>query len=549
MTFKSGRAQDASADSVVHGPDALCTCLVSLPSPLGFKPRPIGHLHGFASAFPPAPFRFRLHLAIPGLYAAGEIAGGMHGNNRFHNIIPGSAVKSEPFYVAIITPVIHCGAESVVTCGTDDSSGAQLQSRDVRPTQASECVFAAIQGAESVVACTVDDSSVRQPQSRAVQQDHVSGFRSGRGEREFEGQKWTRFLTFKSGRAQDASADSMVHGPDALCTRLVSLPSPLGFKPRPLGPLHKFASAFPPAPFRFRLHLAIPGLYAAGEVAGGMHGNNRFHNIIPGSAVKSEPFYVAIITPVIHWGAESVVACSADDSSGAQLQSREVRPTQASECVFAAIQGAEPVVACTVDDSSIRQSQSRAVQQDHVSGFRSGRGERGFEGQKWTRFLTFKSGRAQDASADSVVHGPDTLCTCLVSLPSPLGFKPRPLGPLGGFASAFPPAPLRFRLRAQLCSNSGHEELSRLAVDNAEEQCLQSVQTIFDPMLDLLTTHSHTPSAQACCDLRKFSQTGIFHVTCALIATAQLQCTIADSEFDYETLVWPAYPSGKLVLR
>merc|ERR1712048_1033778 len=30
-------------------------------------------------------------------------------------------------------------------------------------------------------------------------------------------------------------------------------------------------------------------------------GKKFFHNIIPGSAVKSEPFYVAIITPVIHY--------------------------------------------------------------------------------------------------------------------------------------------------------------------------------------------------------------------------------------------------------
>ncbi|CAE7364343.1 unnamed protein product, partial [Symbiodinium sp. CCMP2456] len=78
------------------------------------------------------------------------------------------------------------------------------------------------------------------------------------------------------------------------------------------------------------------------------------------------------------------------------------------------------------------------------------------------------------------------------------------------------------------------EELSRLTVDNAEQQCLQSVQTSFDPMLDLLTTHSRTPGVQACYDLKKISQTGTFHVTCALTETAQLRCKMADSEFDYE---------------
>merc|ERR1711936_1266781 len=30
-------------------------------------------------------------------------------------------------------------------------------------------------------------------------------------------------------------------------------------------------------------------------------GKKFFHNIIPGSAVKTEPFHVAIITPVIHY--------------------------------------------------------------------------------------------------------------------------------------------------------------------------------------------------------------------------------------------------------
>ena len=30
-------------------------------------------------------------------------------------------------------------------------------------------------------------------------------------------------------------------------------------------------------------------------------GKKFYHNVIPGSKVKSEPFYVAIITPVIHY--------------------------------------------------------------------------------------------------------------------------------------------------------------------------------------------------------------------------------------------------------
>merc|ERR1712060_827877 len=40
-----------------------------------------------------------------------------------------------------------------------------------------------------------------------------------------------------------------------------------------------------------------------GDEASGKTGSGKkfFHNIIPGSAVKTEPFYVAIITPVIHY--------------------------------------------------------------------------------------------------------------------------------------------------------------------------------------------------------------------------------------------------------
>ena len=92
---------------------------------------------------------------------------------------------------------------------------------------------------------------------------------------------------------------------------------------------------------------------------------------------------------------------------------------------------------------------------------------------------------------DSAVHGLSAFCTCLVSLLSALGFRPRPFGPPG-----FPPAPFRFRPHAQLCP--GDEELSMLTVDNAEQQCPQSVQTSVDPMLDLLTTHSCMPGVQAC---------------------------------------------------
>lgn len=56
-------------------------------------------------------------------------------------------------------------------------------------------------------------------------------------------------------------------------------------------------------------------------------------------------------------GDGSVAACSGADSSGAQLQLRDVQLTQASECVFAVSQGAE----------SGAQHQLRDRQQTHAS--------------------------------------------------------------------------------------------------------------------------------------------------------------------------------------
>merc|ERR1711979_161127 len=48
-------------------------------------------------------------------------------------------------------------------------------------------------------------------------------------------------------------------------------------------------------------------------------GKKFFHNIIPGSAVPTEPFYVAIITPVIHYcmgGLECTVDAECIDTKG-----------------------------------------------------------------------------------------------------------------------------------------------------------------------------------------------------------------------------------------
>ena len=64
------------------------------------------------------------------------------------------------------------------------------------------------------------------------------------------------------------------------------------------GPLVLFS------PWRtLRISFARSFSFAASCQASGKTGSGKkfFHNIIPGSAVKNEPFYVAIITPVIHY--------------------------------------------------------------------------------------------------------------------------------------------------------------------------------------------------------------------------------------------------------
>merc|ERR1712183_1168054 len=51
-------------------------------------------------------------------------------------------------------------------------------------------------------------------------------------------------------------------------------------------------------------------------------GKKFFHNIIPGSAVPTEPFYVAIITPVIHYcmgGLECTVDAECIDKKSSKV--------------------------------------------------------------------------------------------------------------------------------------------------------------------------------------------------------------------------------------
>ena len=84
----------------------------------------------------------------------------------------------------------------------------------------------------------------------------------------------------------------------------------------------------------------------------------------PGPVQASERASAAVLgdASVLNWGH----AGSGGDSSGAQHQSRHVRSTQASVCVFAAFLGTDSVAACSGNNSSGVQHQPRDVLQDHA---------------------------------------------------------------------------------------------------------------------------------------------------------------------------------------
>lgn len=79
-------------------------------------------------------------------------------------------------------------------------------------------------------------------------------------------------------------------------------------------------------------------------------------------------------------------------------------------------------------------------------------------------------------------------------------------------------------------------ELSRLKMDESVHESLLAVQKSFDPMLDLLTTHSRTPGVQAVYDLKKIHDGGEFTVVCSMKESEQLQCRTPDNLFSYEGL-------------
>jgi len=79
-------------------------------------------------------------------------------------------------------------------------------------------------------------------------------------------------------------------------------------------------------------------------------------------------------------------------------------------------------------------------------------------------------------------------------------------------------------------------ELALLTMDSSTFEALVSVQKSFDPMLDLLTTHSRTPGVQACYDLKRIHERGTFSVICSVKESEQLQCKTPEGELNYESL-------------
>ena len=406
------------------------------------------------------------------------------------------------------------GDGSVAACSGDDT---QLQSRDVQPTQVSECVFAAIQGAESVVADSGDDSSAVQHQPRDVLQGHAS---------------------------EGAFGTILGDGSVAACRGADSSGAQLQLRD-------------------VQLTQASECVFAVSQGAE----SGAQHQLRDRQQTHASEYAFAVAL-----GDDSVVkghVSSGSDSSGVQLQSRDVQQIQAFNC------GDEELSRLTVGNAEQQCPQSVQTSSDlmldfltthsrtpgvqaccdlrefsqtgtfhvtraptEVTQLRCRLAASEFDYEAWAelRHKLFMTDVPYELDDDTAVRGLSASCTCLVSLLPPLGFRPRPFGPLGGFVSVPLHASFRLRLRAQPCPHSGDEKLSGLTADYAEQPCLQSAQTSSEPMLDLLTMHSRTPGVQACHDLRMLSQTGIFHVTSTLTETAQLQCTTADSEFDYEAM-------------
>jgi hypothetical protein len=80
------------------------------------------------------------------------------------------------------------------------------------------------------------------------------------------------------------------------------------------------------------------------------------------------------------------------------------------------------------------------------------------------------------------------------------------------------------------------KEFATLEMDDKVHESLLSVHKSFDPLLELLTTHSRSPGVRACYDLKKIHEKGEFFVICSKRDSEQLVCRTPNNEFNYESL-------------
>ena len=79
--------------------------------------------------------------------------------------------------------------------------------------------------------------------------------------------------------------------------------------------------------------------------------------------------------------------------------------------------------------------------------------------------------------------------------------------------------------------------LAALEVDPTVHNSLVAVQTMFDPVIELLASTSRSPGAQACYDLLAVMRTGTFHVVCAPAERDQIMCKTTDGKsFDLDRM-------------
>ncbi len=79
-------------------------------------------------------------------------------------------------------------------------------------------------------------------------------------------------------------------------------------------------------------------------------------------------------------------------------------------------------------------------------------------------------------------------------------------------------------------------QLATLKVDQETTNSMDSIQTHYEPLTNLLVTQSRSPGIQACHDLLAIVAHGRFTVTCTSKTDDQIACQVEQRQLNYEFL-------------